>query len=266
MKYSAVIPAAGRGTRLQPMTNYLSKAMFPLGERPVLYFVVQELRQAGVDWITVVANEQDRLLIDWVEDQEGLRLAYQSDPCGLADALLQGWNDLGRPEALYYALPDNLVVEGNGTDGLLAGMENLPGTLLGTMEVTREDARYLGNSGGYESERVSSLPEDVRRITSRQSKGDGTFLRSETSFPTRRTVGRGVLSEEFFQQVQNQHPDPATGEVDDGPVFQELISFGSLYCRPLGGRILDVGEPDRFRRAVGYLHEQGFPSYDHNLG
>ena len=45
----AVILAGGLGTRLQPYTTFLPKAMLPLGEKPLLEHLIEWVKQGGVD-------------------------------------------------------------------------------------------------------------------------------------------------------------------------------------------------------------------------
>ena len=53
----AVVPAAGLGTRLRPLTNTFPKEMLPIGRLPVLAHVVQELREAGITRALFVVSE-----------------------------------------------------------------------------------------------------------------------------------------------------------------------------------------------------------------
>ncbi len=55
----AVIPAAGLGSRLRPLTDYLSKPMLPLGKKPVLQYIIEELKETGIEEIAVVAKSDD---------------------------------------------------------------------------------------------------------------------------------------------------------------------------------------------------------------
>lgn len=53
----AVIPAAGLGTRLLPLTRSQPKEMLPLGRKPVIQYVVEEIRSAGVDCILIITTQ-----------------------------------------------------------------------------------------------------------------------------------------------------------------------------------------------------------------
>ena len=50
----AVILCAGRGSRLSPLTDAVPKALLPLGPKPVISYVLNELEQAGIIPITMI--------------------------------------------------------------------------------------------------------------------------------------------------------------------------------------------------------------------
>lgn len=96
--HKAVIPAAGLGTRLRPLTQVFPKELLPLGGVPVLAHIVAELRAAGItEAIFVVSERKPQIRAYFGDlytgdspDLPPLRCDYvvQSDPRGSGDALL----------------------------------------------------------------------------------------------------------------------------------------------------------------------------------
>jgi len=89
----AVIPAAGKGTRLRPLTDLLPKECLPVGRRPVLQHVVQEALSCGLRQLAVVTGPRKLELGRCLEPfavQSGIELdlAIQEPPRGLGDAVL----------------------------------------------------------------------------------------------------------------------------------------------------------------------------------
>jgi UTP--glucose-1-phosphate uridylyltransferase len=68
----AIVPAAGRGTRLYPVTKAQPKEMLPLGPRPVIQGVVEELIAAGVTDVLLVTGESKRAIEDHFDPAAGL--------------------------------------------------------------------------------------------------------------------------------------------------------------------------------------------------
>jgi len=71
----AVVPAAGRGTRLYPITKAQPKEMLPLGTRPVIQSVAEELTGAGVTDILLITAESKRVIEDHFDPSSGLTYA-----------------------------------------------------------------------------------------------------------------------------------------------------------------------------------------------
>jgi UTP--glucose-1-phosphate uridylyltransferase len=96
---TAVIPAAGMGTRLWPLTYAIPKEMLPLGPRPAIQLVVEELMAAGVkDFVIVIGKKKEAIAEhfmalratepDFAGEAVNIRFTYQPQPRGLGDAVL----------------------------------------------------------------------------------------------------------------------------------------------------------------------------------
>jgi NDP-sugar pyrophosphorylase family protein len=89
----AVILAAGKGSRLHPVTLARSKAMLPILGKPLVERVMDSLAQFGLQDFVLVVNPNDPDILDHFQNhsayKDHLRLAYQSERKGMADALRQ---------------------------------------------------------------------------------------------------------------------------------------------------------------------------------
>jgi UTP--glucose-1-phosphate uridylyltransferase len=131
----AVIPVGGLGTRLLPVTKVLPKELLPVGRRPVVQYVVEEMRAARMDHICLVTGRKktliqehfdhdpelvrhlqdrgsDELLAELAYLESGLNLSYirQSGPQGLADAIGLVEDFVG-PKPFVVALGDSMICE-----------------------------------------------------------------------------------------------------------------------------------------------------------
>jgi UTP--glucose-1-phosphate uridylyltransferase len=75
----AVIPAAGYGTRMLPITKVVPKEMLPLVDRPIIQYVVEELVEAGIKELIIILAEGKREVADYFGDMDkGLARHLQS--------------------------------------------------------------------------------------------------------------------------------------------------------------------------------------------
>lgn len=131
----AVIPAAGVGTRLLPATKSQPKEMLPVGRKPTIQYVVEELLAAGIREILIITSQQKRAIEDHFDidselvkrlkkDQKSLevlnhvgldkQLFYtrQSEPTGLADAIGLAEGFVGN-ENFVVSLGDSIISSKN---------------------------------------------------------------------------------------------------------------------------------------------------------
>jgi dTDP-glucose pyrophosphorylase/CBS domain-containing protein len=88
---SAVIMAGGFGTRLQPLTDDVPKPLLPIGDRPIMEHLVDELKAAGIRHLNVTTHFQSEKIREHFGDGErfGMEFEYVSEdrPLGTAGAL-----------------------------------------------------------------------------------------------------------------------------------------------------------------------------------
>jgi len=146
----AVIPAAGLGTRLLPITRAIPKEMLPVGERPVIHHVVEELIEAGIEQILIVVSARKGAILDYFEQEPdlGARLYYvrQAEQRGLADAVALA-EDFAGGEPVFVALGDS-IIRSVGTISVARRMMELhaaqcAGATIAVEKVPREEiCRY----------------------------------------------------------------------------------------------------------------------------
>ena len=63
----AVIPAAGLGTRLLPISKIVPKELLPLVDRPMLHYIVEEALDAGITKLIIVTSEAKKSIADYFD-------------------------------------------------------------------------------------------------------------------------------------------------------------------------------------------------------
>ena len=107
----AVIPAAGKGTRLLPLTRAVPKELIPLGRKPVLEHVVDECAACGIQEILfVISKDKEAIRTHFGESDGRIRFsyAYQPQQNGIADAVFRG-REFAGGEAFAVVLGDSVI-------------------------------------------------------------------------------------------------------------------------------------------------------------
>ena len=111
----ALVLAGGSGTRLRPITHTSAKQLLPVANKPVLFYGLEAIRDAGITDVGVVVGDTMRAIQSAVGDGRafGLRVTYiqQAAPLGLAHAVLTAREFLGDDDFVMY-LGDNFIVGG----------------------------------------------------------------------------------------------------------------------------------------------------------
>jgi len=112
-----VILAAGKGTRLYPVTHHIPKPILPLANRPTIYYAFDRLKEVGIEDVCVVVGETEGAMRAALGDgsEFDLRLTYvrQTDPHGLAHAVGFAEGFVGGDDFVLY-LGDAIYSEGFG--------------------------------------------------------------------------------------------------------------------------------------------------------
>jgi UTP--glucose-1-phosphate uridylyltransferase len=90
----AVIPGAGYGSRMLPITKTVSKAMLPLVDKPIIQVVVEELVEAGIEDIIIVVSSRQADLVDYFGDIDTGLAGYLQSGDASKQAMLQSLEDI----------------------------------------------------------------------------------------------------------------------------------------------------------------------------
>ncbi len=165
---SAVIPAAGLGTRFLPATKAVPKELFPIGDQPAIQVVIDEALGAGIDHIVIVSSRDKPAIADYFEPDEKLLAAledkgktetadrlraigrdwrvsivYQDDPKGLGHAVGCAREAVG-DEPFSVMLPDEIM----SSSSLLAQMNGVCASTGGSVVAVAEVPRHQVSSYG----------------------------------------------------------------------------------------------------------------------
>jgi glucose-1-phosphate thymidylyltransferase len=128
-----LILSGGKGTRLRPITHTSAKQLVPVANKPVLFYGIEAMAQAGIEDVGIIIAPETGPEIEAAVgggERFGVRISYivQDEPLGLAHAVLTAEPFLGESPFVMY-LGDNLL-QGGIADLVAAFRENEPDALI----------------------------------------------------------------------------------------------------------------------------------------
>ncbi len=261
---TAVIPAAGLGTRFLPATKATPKEMLPVVDKPAIQYVVEEAVAAGLDDILFVTGRSKRPLEDHFDrnlelesaleakgdvarlrsvtasnDLARIHYVRQGDALGLGHAVLMAERHVGEhPFAVL--LGDDLIDPRDPVlERMIAVRDELGGSVLCLMEVPRDQISLYGCAA------VSPTSADgVVRVTDLVEKPDVDAAPSSLA-----VIGRYILDPEVFSVLERTPPGRG-GEIQLTDALRELALAGRVHGVLFRGRRYDTGDLLSYLQAV----------------
>ena len=174
----AVILAAGMGTRLSPISDFIPKQMIPICGKPLIHYVIKDLVDSGITKICLVLGKNGNLIKNFLKNGTDynveIQYVYQQSQIGTANALLIAKNFATQGPFFLY-LSDTLIInEFKNIVKLLSSSKNSINIL--TSRVSSDDAKSKGN--------VKLSDDQVIEISEKPSTNNSALAWAGVSFFT----------------------------------------------------------------------------------
>ncbi|MEE8518392.1 MAG: UTP--glucose-1-phosphate uridylyltransferase [Dehalococcoidia bacterium] len=221
---TAVITAAGYGTRFLPITKAVPKEMLPLVDRPVIQYAVEQAVEAGIDRVILITSEGKETTEEYfrpspaleraLEERKNAKLdevrrvshmaelmpVIQEQPLGLGHAVLCAKEAVGDEPFIVY-LPDEILLgTPSVTSQVLDAFDRLGGSVIGVKEVPSEETERYGVAAG---ERLNDREMRLSHSVEKPAPGDapsnlaifGPYVFTPAIFECLESVTAGAIGE-----------------------------------------------------------------------
>ncbi len=194
---TAVIPVAGYGTRRLPITKAIEKCMLPIGNRPVVDYVVAECAAAGIQHIIFVVSESATQLQTYYGHNRNLEKYLQEQGKDLELELVKGTD---RGLAISY-----VVQPEDGSYGTAVPLQ------LAAPHLTGEEAFVvlMGDAFVHRTDGISELAEAIKTYQA----GDAAHLMLCTEISKKEASHYGVVQIDKHGRLQNYLEKPSLQDV-----------------------------------------------------
>ena len=276
----AVIPVAGFGTRMLPLSKSVPKELLPLGNRPAIHYVVEEAIAAGIKHIVLVGHAQKSAIEDyfdinaeldtqlrhkgkdeladslnWLPDDVSVSMIRQGRALGLGHAVLAarpivGDNDFAvlLPDVVLDPFTGNMAADNLAF--MLAEFAKDQHSQILVEQVADSDVHKYG---------IAKLVDSTTEISdSNASFGVAGFVEKPdlANAPSRlAVVGRYVFSNQIFDYLANTKASVG-GEIQLTDAIDALISESGVNVTTMRGDSYDAGDMRSYMQAFIYFAER----------
>ena len=251
----AIIPLAGLGTRLLPLTSVMPKEMLPINGKPGIEYIIEECISAGIKKIIFIISKKKKLIKKYFYNDKFyysilkkkndnrlvsefkkikkykkiIKFVYQNNPLGTGDALLK-CKKLIKESHFLLLLPDDLIIKKNCSKEMIKIYKKYNSSVIAAKKVQSNDVSRWG----------------IFKI--KKKFGRNFFIKDVVEKPkisaspsNYAIIGRYILPKEIFKFLSKINKDQG-GEYQLTDAIKLMIKENNKFIgHTFNGKYLDCG-------------------------
>ena len=257
----AIIPLAGLGTRLLPLTSVFAKELLPINGKPGIEYILDECIEAGIKEVIFIISKKKIMIKDYFYNdsfykkiikkkkdpriikeykkilryKKMIKFVYQNKPLGTGDAVLKTKKYI-KNNFFLMLLPDDLIVKKNCSKSMIQTHNKFKSSVMASMSV---DKKTVSRWGIYKINKKLN-------ITDYSIKGVIEKPKIKEAPSNKAVIGRYILPKKIFTKLKNLKPSKG-GEIHITDAIQLLINDKEKFiAHNFTGKYLDCGTMDGY--------------------
>ena len=252
----AIIPLAGLGTRLLPLTSVFAKELLPINGKPGIEYILDECIEAGIKEVIFIISHKkmmikkyfynDKFYKDIIKRKKDFRIiseykkilkykkmikfVFQDKPLGTGDAVLKTKKFI-KDKYFLMLLPDDLIIQKNCSKSMITVHKKYKSAVMASMKVAKSEVTRWG---------IYNIKEKV--------DNKNFIIQSVIEKPTIKeapsnnaVIGRYILPKTIFNKLSKLKPGK-DGEIHITDAIQSLINDNDKFIgHNFSGKYLDCG-------------------------
>ena len=252
----AIIPLAGLGTRLLPLTSVFAKELLPINGKPGIEYILDECIEAGIKEVIFIISKKkimirkyfynDKFYKDIIKHKKDPRIlseykkilkykkmikfVFQDKPLGTGDAVLKTKKFI-KDKFFLMLMPDDLIIKQNCSKSMIAIHKKFKSSVIASMKVKKKEVSRWGiydikkkiNNNNFIINGVVEKP-SIKKAPSNNA-----------------VIGRYILPKTIFNKLTKLKPGKG-GEIHITDAIQSLITQNNKFIgHNFLGKYLDCG-------------------------
>jgi len=252
----AIIPLAGLGTRLLPLTSVFAKELLPINGKPGIEYVLDECIEAGIKEVIFIISQKklmikkyfynDKFYKDIIKSKKNPRIiseykkilkykkmikfVFQNKPLGTGDAVLKTKRFI-KDKYFLMLLPDDLIAKQNCSKSMIAIHNKFNSSVMASMKVSKNEVSRWGIYNV--KEKINNKNFVIKSVVEKPSIKEAPSNNA--------VIGRYILPKTIFNKLSKLKSGKG-GEIHITDAIQSLINDNEQFIgHNFSGKYLDCG-------------------------